>query len=334
MKREYFFDNARVILIFLVVFGHVIQSSTGDSKVMMALYQSIYLFHMPAMIFVSGYFAKGIWDKRYIINLIKKIIFPYIVFQLLYNMYNLYSGDAIKSVFEPNWSLWFLLSLFSWHMLLIFVKKLPAKIGMILAVGVGLGVGYIDQIGHVYSLSRTCVFFPFFLLGYHMDKAWLFHFMDKLSVKKASVCIGVVVMLHVRLDYPVSLLFGSSSYQDLGYLGEGFVYRLLSYLGAVLLTYLFFVIVPRREVTYSKIGEQTLYVYLLHGAFIQLFRRQDWFHVDGLFTLVIALLVSGVIVLFLSSKYVTTLFKPVIEFKRVKEEELHQLFKRWRARID
>lgn len=96
MKREYFFDNARVILIFLVVFGHVIQSSTGDSKAMMALYQSIYLFHMPAMIFVSGYFAKGIWDKSYIMQLIKKLIMPYMMFQWLYNMYNIYSGTLVS----------------------------------------------------------------------------------------------------------------------------------------------------------------------------------------------------------------------------------------------
>lgn len=334
MKREYFFDNARVILIFLVVFGHVIQSSTGDSKAMMALYQSIYLFHMPAMIFVSGYFAKGIWDKSYIMQLIKKLIMPYMMFQWLYNMYNIYSGNTIKAVSEPNWSLWFLLSLFSWHMLLIFVKKLPVGFCMTLAVVVGLGVGYIDHIGHAYSLSRTFVFFPFFLLGYHMNKTWLFYLIDKLSVKKASILLGLVITLHLGLDYPVGLLFGSSSYQALGYLGEGVVYRLLFYVGAIVLTYLFFVIVPRKEVTYSKLGQHTLYVYLLHGGFIQLFRRQDWFHVDGLLTLVVALLISGVIVLFLSSDYVTTLFKPVIEFKRVKEEELGRLFKRWHTTVD
>jgi len=112
VKREYFFDNARVLLIFLVVFGHVIQSSTADSKVVMALYQTIYLFHMPAMIFVSGFFAKGKWDINYFKNLLKKLMIPYLIFQLIHNGFNYWHGQSMKGIMEPNWSLWFLLSLY------------------------------------------------------------------------------------------------------------------------------------------------------------------------------------------------------------------------------
>lgn len=325
IKRDDFFDNARVLLIFLVVFGHVIQPSTADSKPLMALYQTIYLFHMPAMIFVSGFFAKGKWDLVYFKNLMKKLIAPYILFQLLYNVINYFEGQSVKTMMEPNWSLWFLLSLFSWHLLLAVFKRLPKTLGLLLAFGIGLGVGYIDAIGHVYSLSRTFVFFPFFLLGYHVNKQWLFHLLDRTHTKLAGMMIVSTVGLHLFLDYPVKLLFGSASYEAIGVPVMGVVSRGLIYLGAIMLSFLFFTVVPKQTVTYSKMGQRTLYVYLLHGLFIQTMRRLGLFQIEGLVTLMGAIVISGGLVLLLSSPVVTAFFKPLIELKTVKQREWRQL---------
>lgn len=63
-ERDYFFDNARAILILLVVFGHMLQPYTSGDKYLSALYLVIYSFHMPTFLFISGYFAKNI-DKPY-----------------------------------------------------------------------------------------------------------------------------------------------------------------------------------------------------------------------------------------------------------------------------
>ncbi|GEM01022.1 Fucose 4-O-acetylase [Halolactibacillus halophilus] len=319
MKRDYFFDNARVLLIFLVVFGHVIQPSTGDSQLVMALYQTIYLFHMPAMIFVSGFFAKGKWNLIYLKNLIKKLVVPYVLFQLLYNVMNYFEGESVKMMLEPNWSLWFLLSLFSWHLLLALFKRLPTTLGLLLAVGIGLGVGYFDMIGHEYSLSRTFVFFPFFLLGYHVNKQWLFYLLDRTHAKLAGILIVSIVGIHLFLDYPVKLLFGSASYEAMGSPVMGVVSRGFIYLGAILLSLLFLAIVPKQAVTYSKMGQKTLYVYLLHGLFIQIMRHLNLFQIEGLMTFIGAIVISGGLVLLLSSRVVTILFKPLLEFKAVKQ---------------
>ncbi|MGT2357153.1 acyltransferase family protein [Staphylococcus aureus] len=59
-ERDYFFDNARAILILLVVFGHMLQPYTSGDKYLSALYLVIYSFHMPTFLFISGYFAKNI----------------------------------------------------------------------------------------------------------------------------------------------------------------------------------------------------------------------------------------------------------------------------------
>ncbi|MDN6181734.1 MAG: acyltransferase, partial [Staphylococcus equorum] len=40
-KRDYFFDNARAILIFLVVFGHLLQPYNESSTYLSSLYLTI-----------------------------------------------------------------------------------------------------------------------------------------------------------------------------------------------------------------------------------------------------------------------------------------------------
>ena len=63
-QREYFFDNAKFILIFLVVFGHFLRSFIEESEIIYSLYKVIYTFHMPAFILISGFFAKGFRETR------------------------------------------------------------------------------------------------------------------------------------------------------------------------------------------------------------------------------------------------------------------------------
>ena len=69
--RDYFFDNARAFLIFLVVFGHLLQPYTSEDKFLSALYLLIYSFHMPTFLFISGYFAKNL-DKPHYLEKIAK----------------------------------------------------------------------------------------------------------------------------------------------------------------------------------------------------------------------------------------------------------------------
>ncbi|MFZ7944441.1 acyltransferase family protein, partial [Neobacillus sp. 19] len=64
-KRSKYFDNAKFILIFLVVFGHLISPLKERDRILFTLYTVIFLFHMPAFIFISGYFAKGFRKKGY-----------------------------------------------------------------------------------------------------------------------------------------------------------------------------------------------------------------------------------------------------------------------------
>ena len=78
--RDYFFDNARAILIFLVVLGHLLQPYTSEDKFLQALYLLIYSFHMPTFLFISGYFAKNLDKPNYLEKIAKKLLLPYVIF--------------------------------------------------------------------------------------------------------------------------------------------------------------------------------------------------------------------------------------------------------------
>ena len=56
--RSSYWDNIKGFLIILVVFAHCLYDFQDDALIG-AIVKSIYLFHMPAFIFVSGFFGKS-----------------------------------------------------------------------------------------------------------------------------------------------------------------------------------------------------------------------------------------------------------------------------------
>ena len=316
LHRDSYFDNAKFLLIFLVVFGHLIQQLTKDSATIQTLYYWIYIFHMPAFIFLSGFFAKGIGNKKYILKLVKKLLLPYVIFQVFYSSYYVWLGveswDPL--IMEPRWSLWFLLSLFSWHMLLILFKRIPAIYGIPLAFSIGIAIGYVDTIGHELSLSRTIVFFPFFLLGYWVTKERLYKLKNNFIRVSSLVLMSVVaVAIALTPDFSIVWLFGSSSYQALGLPGLGGLVQFGIYLLSTLMAASVLVWIPSKQKMFTFIGQQTIYVYLLHGIFIHFFRQGDYLKFDHAFDLVGLVILSVAIVALLASKPVRTLTQPFIE---------------------
>lgn len=324
MKREAFFDNAKFILIFFVVFGHMIQPFT-DTKAIEVIYHFIYAFHMPAFILLSGFFAKGIGHFGYVWNLFRKLIIPYLIFQLLYSGYYYIIGDTgwRTAWYEPHWALWFLLSLFCWHVLLVLFKKIPPIASVIIALAIGVLIGYIGEIGHEFSLSRTFVFFPFFVLGYWLTKEQLLKLKYPMMKWLGATIIGLVIgVLSTAPAFSVNWLLGSFSYQDMGQPIWGGMLRFMIYVLAIIVTCSVLAWVPSKTYSWTKLGKQTLYVYLLHGVFIQFFREAGWFKVDTIFDVLGLAILSMLIVLLLSSKMVFVSFQPFIEGKVTQ-------FKRW-----
>ncbi|WP_163969450.1 acyltransferase family protein [Oceanobacillus halotolerans] len=316
MERNAYFDNAKAILIYLVVFGHLIQPFVAESHEMNTLYLWIYTFHMPAFIFLAGFFAKGSGNLKYITRLAKKLLVPYIIFQVLYSIFYFIIGKEAwqTGVFYPHWSLWFLFSLFSWHILLIFFKKIPPTIGVISTILLGLAVGYIGEIGHTFSLSRTIVFFPFFLLGYWLTKEHVFWLKQKVvKVGSALVLLVIAVAIYIAPEFNSGWLLASKSYGELGATEYGGIARFLVYLTSTVMAISVMAWVPIERTRFTSVGSRTLYVYLLHGFFIQFFRENGLFEVNHVVDVIGLGVLSLGIVWILSSKLIIQTWQPFVE---------------------
>ncbi|WP_181249446.1 acyltransferase family protein [Listeria seeligeri] len=330
-KRESYFDNAKFILIFLVVFGHFLQTFIAEYASVRVLYIYIYTFHMPAFILISGFFAKSFSKPGYLKKMMKKLILPYAFFQLIYSVfyYFLLNKDNLSIKFlDPEWSLWFLLSLFFWNlMLLIFAKLKPWK-SVTLALFIGLVAGYFDAIGGYLSLSRTLVFFPFFLVGFFLTKE-LFYFLKTHFVTIISGIFIVLLLVFIALNPNLNdkWFLGSKPYGNFVEVKSlGLFIRFLIYFISFCSIAAFFSFVPRKRLFFTNWGENTLYVYLLHGFFIKFFRegsQLDFQYTPSTFLMLFV--ATFALTALLSSRLVKTVVQPVIELRT---SMLHDVFSR------
>lgn len=331
-KRSKFFDNAKFILIFLVVLGHVISPLKDRDGVLFTLYTCIFLFHMPAFIFISGYFSKRFNKKGSLLKIAKKLLIPYIIFQIIYSIYYYLIGQEKKfeiDFLHPHWAMWFLLSLFFWNLMLHVFSRLRWS-GFVIAVTVGIGIGYIDHIGSFLSLSRTFVFFPYFLLGYLLKGSQL----KKIIRSKFSIPVGVSIIITTALVltiFPtngISWLFGDSSYASMGgkQLSDGLI-RLMQYGLTIVVVFSFLTLIPSSQFRITRIGERTIYVYLLHGFILKLIEaivpNKNLYNISGNYLLLI--LFSFLVCLLLGSFLIKKYTSPIVELKLgVQEKSLSE----------
>lgn len=275
MGRSSYFDNAKALLIIFVVIGHMIAGFVDKNDFIASVYMYIFIFHMPAFVLISGFFAKKVYTPGYIPKLVKKLLVPYAVFQILYCFYYYYGfGDHVSfGLFVPRWALWFLLSLFFWNVLLYFFGKM--RYGIVVAIIVSLIAGYDQELGEYLSLSRTLFFFPFFLVGYHLQKE---HF-EKIKTKGhviAGAVLAVAIFVAFYYIVPIEFrawLLGKRSYYVISAipLAWAWVGKLAVYAVTGFATYIFLTLVPQKKTFYTALGPVTISIYLMHMALIRLF---------------------------------------------------------------
>ncbi len=314
--RNSYFDNIKGFLIILVVFGHLLEDFLNLGFVKY-LYVLIFSFHMPLFVFCSGYFATNINFKK----IISRLVFPYLVFQTLYFFFNKYvleNAGVTYDLTNPAWSLWYLLSFMFWGTMVQFIKKVNIKV-ILIAFGLGLLAGFNSSIGSYLSLSRTIVFFPFFLLGFYCNKNKI----DFSKLKKNKLLVSLVSLLSVLIVLGLYLyidsikvwwMYSFSSYNNLDY---NLIIRLGIYLIALLLSVMIMIVVPNFKIyKITDIGINSMVVYLLHGFVIRYLEKVFQYDILSSNIKVISYLVitTVVIVLTLSSKITTGLFNKI--FKR------------------
>lgn len=106
-KRDPFFDILKGILILLVVIGHTFEKYIAEGMIPYSIYGTLYTFHMPLFIFISGYFTKNADKAR--ANAVKSLLIPYLIFNSLYYLtQNILQHRLLFTIISPGWTLWYL----------------------------------------------------------------------------------------------------------------------------------------------------------------------------------------------------------------------------------
>ncbi len=165
-RRVPFWDNARFACIVLVVLGHAVQRLTYDSDIALGLYLMVYAFHMPAFAIIAGYFSKSDPPtRRQMARVITDIIVPYVIFEGLWTLTKwIVEGQATPDLTTPSWTLWFLLALGIFRLILPYLALL--RWPLLWTLVISIGAGYLPNIDSTLSLSRTLGLLPFFTLGW------------------------------------------------------------------------------------------------------------------------------------------------------------------------
>lgn len=314
MDRDYFFDNAKFYLIALVFIGHVLERCLSNDLARW-LYDFIYIFHMPAFVFISGYLSnKSRNPKQKLQNLFK----TYIIFQVLYVLFFKYGfGIENKITFTiPYWVLWFLVSLITWEILSPYFN-LNYK-SVVLMIGVSLIAGFFEDINGTFSISRTIYYFPFFLWGKTFKREHI-NIIKKPIVKIMLVVVWCFIGVHIwknlkSFDY--SWFYGSLGYKffKLSFL-NGVYYRGITYIISALSMFTFLSLVPEKRKLISRLGKNTMSVYTLHVFIVKYLELKGFFSSINITNSTLALIIVTTIILtiLLSSNLIAKPFNFILD---------------------
>lgn len=265
-------DNAKFILIFLVIFGHCLEPFIDRHKIIKAIYLVIYSFHMPAFVMISGMLSRKLASTALTKKLIKGLLLPFLVFTLIYEALHFAAfGGASKYILsiQPYWILWFLPSLFVWRYTLPIINKIPGLIYLSLAAA--LIIGLFPSFENLFGLSRTIYFWPFFLIGAQMTASYNDKALFKLPRLLWLAALAPIIFLFWHMsDMNQKTLYGRLSYYELGlsqmngvFIQAGFI------IIASLMCFTFLNLTPQKIGIPPHWKKNTLYAYLWHGLAVK-----------------------------------------------------------------
>lgn len=268
-------DSAKFVLIALVPVCHLLEYGGAHSAPAETLYRWILLFNMPAFALVSG--AVTTERSTAITRIVTTIVIPYLLFQLLYNVFHawaFHTGTWLASPVTPYWLLWYLVSLACWRAVVPAFARL--RWPLLVAFVIAIGAGTFNDVGYPMSLSRTLVFFPFFLFGYRLGPAridaWCGRPRAGLAAGLVLLAAAVVMWRWRRLD--PAWLYNAVSYAELrASVAQGVAVRTVVLLAALACSMAALVVSARVADRFAgwttRAGPRCMAPYILHGFLIR-----------------------------------------------------------------
>ena len=156
------------------------------------------------------------------------------------------------------------------------LEKVNYKVMIPLSFIIGLISGFIPIFGEILSLSRSFVFFPFYVLGYYAKDLDLFSKIKQTNIKKSTIIISIIILIVILCFddiLSIKILKGKYNYFDIDDITSiiAFLQRLLFYGLSLIVTTAFLNLVQVKESFLTKLGRNTLYIYLTQGMILKTF---------------------------------------------------------------
>ena len=270
--RDNRIDSIKGLLILFVILGHIIDTCGSDTTNIL-IREFLFSLDMPLFIFISGYFTKRKDYKSFWRGLLPIVVVLFIFQFISFLFIGVMQGKQYGFLYwiTPYWTLWYLLSLIFWKIMLEYSpKSLKEKpcLFLTIAIVVSIFCGLMPH-GEFLSIQRTLNFFPFFLFGYFMKQETIKH--KPCPYKYISwLVILMVVMLIVSLGpdnyQKAKLLLRGASQYSINDIPMKTYYLICSFILALAV----FIVVPENKfLTY--IGKDSMLYFLYHGLIIKLF---------------------------------------------------------------
>lgn len=323
-NRIFTLDNAKALLIFLVVFGHFCGLYI-NSKLFSYFYLFIYAFHMPAFLFISGYLSKKSLDsesKHY-----KYLILFFIIFSLNCIVDVVVLKNYNISIVNNSGLAWYALALFLYTIFTKHIKNYNAKVILFLIILVELLIGYDSNLENPFELFKILTFYPYFYLGYIFNYKKTGKMINNKKSKIFSIlAISSLLILVYYLNnkgffwnYAI-LETGIAPYAKYAYgkIEYFFAFRCLSYVVALILIFALFSLIPKKKLFISKIGKNSLTIYVLHMPLLNIINYfiLSRVHLSDETLLLLGVIVTLFIVIILSGNTLYDLLKNVLKEER------------------
>ena len=281
-SRNIYIDSLKGILILLVVLGHFVEQVLGGSALSKSIFLFIYAFHMPLFIFLNGIlFRHMAFDNKKITWRVVYFFSLYIALKGVLYFVKLFIGEnPTFHLLSESGVPWYLFTLTLYYLIGYYFRNVDKTYLLVSSILLALLCGYDPDINDFLVLSRTIVFFPFFLAGWMSDINTISSFTRKPWIRFISLLlllsIFCIVTYRIESAYILRPLFTGRNSYKIKALGEyakyGLFLRILTYTISIVLSFTLLSLTPRTAFRgiFSRLGRHSLSIYFLHRPVLYL----------------------------------------------------------------
>ena len=321
-------DNIKVLLIFLVVFNHIIAFNLVKvDTVVRYVWYAITIFHMPAFVFISGYLSK---KPQNVLKNFKNLLIPYVLGYTLTWYSQIWLGRSVDyEILRPTGSvMWYILALFIYRLTIEALGKI--RFIVLLSILFALWAGTRPEFTTFLSSSRIVVFFPFFVAGYLWKSEYITairKFKGKwILVAISGVLLWAIPNYMIPNEMGIAIFRGNHGYQLCGLTDpQGVILRLLMYLVSFVVVYTMLALVPDIKLPLTYVGRHTMGIYFFHYPIMIVLNGLLLLSIPKMLNVWVLFGVSWIFVLVLGSAPVSFIYNGMLNllififFKREKQ---------------